>query len=97
MAQDITTLFCSVLLPVPIPKLFTYRVPADFNDSIQILQRAVVPFGPKKILTGIIQAIHQSPPKDYEAKMLLDLLDPIPILFPQQMELIITCAPVAKC
>ncbi len=88
MAQDITTLFCSVLLPVPIPKLFTYRVPADFNDSIQLLQRAVVPFGPKKILTGIIQAIHQSPPKDYEAKMLLDLLDPIPILFPQQMELI---------
>jgi primosomal protein N' (replication factor Y) (superfamily II helicase) len=87
MANEITTLFCNVLLPVPVPKVFTYRVPQELNDHIQVLQRAIVPFGPKKILTGVIQEIHQSPPKDYEAKMLLDLLDPIPILFPQQFEL----------
>jgi primosomal protein N' (replication factor Y) len=88
MAQEAQTLFCNVLLPVPIPRLFTYRVPADFNDRIQLLQRTIVPFGPKKILTGIIQEIHTNPPREYEAKMLLDILDPIPVLFPHQMELI---------
>ncbi len=88
MDTETNTLFCNVLLPVPIPKLFTYRVPADFNNSIQLLQRAIVPFGPKKILTGIIQEIHQNPPKDYEAKSILDLLDPIPIIFSQQLQLI---------
>lgn len=97
MAQEITTLFCNVLLPVPVPKLFTYRVPQEFNDSIQVLQRTIVPFGPKKVLTGVIQEIHQSPPKDYEAKMLLDLLDPIPILFPQQFELIKWVATYYMC
>jgi primosomal protein N' (replication factor Y) len=80
------TLFCNVLLPVPIPKLFTYRVPAEFNDRIQPLQRVILPFGPKKILTGVIIEIHESPPREYEAKMLFDILDPIPLLFPQQVE-----------
>jgi primosomal protein N' (replication factor Y) len=81
------TLFCNILLPVPIPKLFTYRVPQEFNEKIQLLQRAIVPFGPKKILTGLILEIHETPPKEYEAKMLFDILDPIPLLFPQQQQL----------
>jgi primosomal protein N' (replication factor Y) (superfamily II helicase) len=97
MTQEITTLFCNVLLPVPIPKLFTYRVPAEFNDHVQVLQRTIVPFGPKKVLTGVIQEIHQNPPQDYEAKMLLDLLDPIPILFPHQLELITWMANYYMC
>lgn len=87
MTSELRTLFCNVLLPVPIPKLFTYRVPIDFNDHIQELQRVIVPFGPKKILTGIVVNIHENPPRDYEVKMILELLDPIPIIFFQQMEL----------
>lgn len=82
------TLFCNVLLPVPIPKLFTYRIPQEFNEKIQTLQRVIVPFGPKKILTGVIHDVHETPPKEYEAKMLFDILDPIPLLFPQQQQLI---------
>ena len=86
MATELYTRFCNVLLPVPIPKYFTYRVPLELNERIQVLQRAIVPFGPKKILTGIIINVHDNPPRDYEAKMILDLLDSIPILFPQQIE-----------
>ena len=81
----ISTLFCNVLLPVPIPRLFTYRVPSEFNQAIQLYQRVIVPFGAKKILTGIIAEIHENPPRDYEAKSLLDLLDPVPIIFQQQV------------
>jgi len=62
------TLFAELLLPVPIPKLFTYRIPEALNDKIQIGQRAIVQFGERKVLTGIITELHQRPPKEYEAK-----------------------------
>lgn len=69
------TLFAELLLPVPIPKLFTYRVPQDYNDYIKIGQRAIVPFGERKVVTGVITHLHSNPPKDYEAKYILELLD----------------------
>jgi primosomal protein N' (replication factor Y) len=60
---------------VPIPKLFTYRVPAAWNELVKVGQRAIVPFGQRKILTGVIAKLHQQPPLDYEAKYLLEILD----------------------
>jgi primosomal protein N' (replication factor Y) len=97
MPSELSTHFCNVLLPVPIAKLFTYRVPLEFSGRVQPLQRVIVPFGPKKILTGVVLEIHERPPRDYEAKMLLELLDPIPILFPQQLELISWVAQYYMC
>ncbi len=73
--ESTNTLFAELLLPVPIPKLFTYRVPKDFNDYIKIGQRAIVPFGERKVLTGVVTQLHSNPPKDYEAKYILELLD----------------------
>lgn len=36
-----STLFVEMLLPVPIPKLFTYRVPYVLNEKVLIGQRAI--------------------------------------------------------
>lgn len=82
-----STYFAELLLPVPVPKLFTYRVPFDLNNKIQTGIRAIVPFGPKKILTGIIIAVHESPPKEYEAKYILELLDEEPVVNDFQLKL----------
>lgn len=81
------TLFAELVIPVPIAKLFTYRVPAAFNSKIKIGQRVIVQFGAKKIQTGIVVNIHNSPPKDYEAKYILELLDDNEIIFSQQLQL----------
>ncbi|MBY0434176.1 MAG: primosomal protein N', partial [Cyclobacteriaceae bacterium] len=81
------TFFAELILPVPIPKLFTYRVPALWNNSIKTGQRAIVPFGQRKILTGIIARIHQQPPVEYEAKYLLEILDESEIITPLQFQL----------
>lgn len=75
-----TTYFAELLLPVPIPKLFTYRIPFELNDKILIGQRVIVQFGDRRILTGIITVIHQSPPTEYEAKYILEILDEEPIV-----------------
>lgn len=81
------TFFAELLLPVPIPKLFTYRIPFDQNDKLRPGLRAIVQFGDRKILTGIIINIHQAPPKDYEAKYILELLDDEPIVNAHQLKL----------
>ncbi len=50
-------------------------------------RRAIVPFGPKKILTGVIANIHDRPPVGYEAKYILELLDETEIINQQQFTL----------
>lgn len=81
------TLFAELLLPVPIPKLFTYRIPFNLNNTIQVGERAIVQFGDRKILTGIVVNIHEQPPVDYEAKYILELLDHFPVVSEQQLKL----------
>ncbi len=80
------TLFAEILLPVPIPRLFTYRVPAKLNDHIKTGQRAIVQFGDRKILTGLVINIHHDPPRDYEAKYILEILDEFPVVTEVQMK-----------
>ncbi|HLT74325.1 MAG TPA: primosomal protein N' [Ohtaekwangia sp.] len=81
-----STLFVDLLLPVPIPRLFTYRVPRELNDAVLTGLRAIVQFGDRKILTGVIINIHNTPPSDYEAKYILELLDVYPVTTPQQLQ-----------
>lgn len=75
------------MLPVPVPKLFTYRVPLEMNPFVEKGKRAIVPFGDRKIVTGVIVNVHETPPKDYEAKYILELLDEYPCVLESQMNL----------
>ncbi len=77
IGDEISTLFADIILPVAIPRLFTYRVPRMLDDQVEIGGRVIVQFGKRKILTGIIAKIHNDPPTDYEAKYILEPLDSI--------------------
>jgi len=81
------TLFAELVIPVPVGKFFTYRVPAALNSKIKVGQRAIVQFGAKKIQTGIVLKIHNVPPREYEAKYILELLDDNEIVYAQQLQL----------
>lgn len=81
------TLFAEVLLPVPIPRLFTYRIPFDLNESIRPGQRVIVQFGDRKIVTALVFNVHENPPKDFEAKSILELLDDFPTVNNIQLQL----------
>ncbi|MDP2236035.1 MAG: primosomal protein N' [Bacteroidales bacterium] len=69
------TLFADVMIPVPVPGLFTYRVPYELNNKICEGLRVIVQFGKKKIYAGLVVKIHQKVPLDYTPKYILDLLD----------------------
>jgi primosomal protein N' (replication factor Y) len=81
------TLFVNVILPIPIHKEFTYRVPFELNNEIVIGGRVIVPFGKSKLITGIITTISEIAPSDYTAKYLEYVLDAKPIITPQQYAL----------
>ncbi|MEG2336291.1 MAG: primosomal protein N' [Bacteroidales bacterium] len=78
-------LFIDVLLPLPLPGYFTYRVPQEFNAHLQIGQRVAVPFGKHKIYGALVCAIHEQAPKEYVAKYFMDVLDEQPIVNEMQL------------
>ena len=74
------TLFAEVILPLAISKNYTYRVPFELNDEIAIGKRVVVQFGKSKLYTAIVANITEEAPEKYEAKYLVDILDPHPLV-----------------
>lgn len=80
------TYFVEVILPLNLKGSFTYRVPFDFNDKVEVGKRVIVQFGKSKIYTAIIISISEKSPSDYEAKYLLDIIDDKPILNQKQLD-----------
>ncbi|MCD4679474.1 MAG: DEAD/DEAH box helicase family protein, partial [Bacteroidales bacterium] len=81
-----TTLFVDVLLPLPVPGVFTYRVPRDMNQDVSIGKRVVVQFGRSKIYTALIHKIHQTPPQEHIPKYILSVLDNYPVVNAKQFD-----------
>ncbi|MCS6821211.1 MAG: primosomal protein N' [Microscillaceae bacterium] len=79
--------FTDVILPVPIPQMFTYAIPTEMQGVLKIGARVIVPFGNKKILTGIVAKFHNNPPQNYTAKYILELLDEYPLVTEGQIRL----------
>jgi len=86
-ATDRITLFCDVILPLPLPKLYTYRVPYEMNDDVVIGGRVIVQFGAKKTLSCIVAAVHETPPALYQAKYVLEFIDDAPVVTQPQLKL----------
>lgn len=78
--------FVDVILPLPLAKMFTYSLPKEMEDKIEIGCRIIVPFGRKKFYTAIVYNIHYVAPQDYETKEIATVLDHEPIILPKQFK-----------
>ena len=78
--------FVDVILPLPLPECFTYRLPSEMKEGVQAGCRVVVPFGRKKFYTGIVNNVHYLRPTAYEVKDVVTVLDAHPILLPVQFK-----------
>jgi primosomal protein N' (replication factor Y) len=77
--------FCDVALPVPLEAVFTYRI----NGTQPVVGgRVLVPFRAQR-LTGIVTALHDSPPdvEGISLKRVLHVLDSAPLLDPTLIKL----------
>lgn len=83
--QGSNTLYADIALPVKVPMLYTYRVPEEIREAVSLGVRVIVQFGKKRVVTGIIEKLHHTPPEVYVAKPILELLDTEPIVTEPQM------------
>jgi primosomal protein N' (replication factor Y) (superfamily II helicase) len=72
--------FVEVILPLSLPKTFTYSVSEAEYNYIKIGMRLAVPFGKTKIYTALVLNLHQNAPNLYDAKEIHQILDEIPIV-----------------
>ena len=86
-SEEQITYFADVILPLPVPRLFTYRIPFEHNENIAVGSRVIVEFGKNKVLTAIVSKLHQNPPTEYQAKYILELMDSNPIVTEEQLKL----------
>ena len=77
--------FADVILPLALPKNYTYAVPPEMVESLKVGSRVAVQLGKQKKYAGIVKAIHEQAPADYKTKPLLDMLDKDPVVYPTQL------------
>ena len=73
-------MFVDVILPLPLPGLFTYSVPAELREKIGIGYRVVVQFGNRKIYTALVRQMHNKAESSRSFKEILSLLDDQPLV-----------------
>ncbi|QYJ68064.1 replication restart helicase PriA [Flavobacterium litorale] len=78
--------FVEVILPLALPKPFTYAITQTEFNYIQPGMRIAVPFGRSKIYTALATGLHQNPPELYEAKEIHQILDEKPIVTEIQLK-----------
>lgn len=73
------TTFAEVVLPLAVPKPYTYAVPEEFVEKIAVGMRVEVEFGGRKRYAGLVARLHgEVPPHKY--KSVISVLDSAPIL-----------------
>ncbi|MCW4468932.1 primosomal protein N' [Flavobacterium sp. MFBS3-15] len=77
--------FIEAILPLAVPKPFTYAVTEAEYGFLKPGMRVAVPFGRNKIYTGLVVALHQNPPQLYEAKDIHQILDEEPLVTVTQL------------
>ena len=80
------THFADVLLPLPLPALFTYRVPYELDDAVAFGKRVIVPFGRSKLYSALVVRVHENAPQ-VTAKYILDVVDDRPVISERQFQL----------
>ncbi|MBE7516728.1 MAG: primosomal protein N' [Chloracidobacterium sp.] len=83
--------YIEAALPVPLRRVFTYRVPEGISDEIALGTRVQVPFG-RRELTGYVVAIHDELPQEFsieDARIrdVIAALDTQPLITPEILRL----------
>jgi len=84
-STPIITDWVEVILPLAIPKTYTYSVPKKLAGKIQIGCRAEVVFGKNKKYAGIIKSISNEKPP-YETKDIISVIDDEPVIYAKQLQ-----------
>ncbi|MDB5228683.1 MAG: primosomal protein [Bacteroidota bacterium] len=74
------------MLPLALPKLYTYAVPKHLENNIVVGGRVEVQFGKQKLYTALVHSVSSIPPVDYIPKEILSVIDEKPIVTEIQLQ-----------
>ncbi len=78
-------MFAEVVIPLALPKNYTWHIPESMINQIIVGCRVEVNLGKNKKYAGVVKRIHPDQPS-FDAKDLLNLLDPEPVVQPYQLQ-----------
>ncbi len=83
--------YVEAVLPVPLRRSFTYRIPEEMRGSIELGARLKVPFG-KRSMTGYAVELHADLPADIEfdesrIRNIIEVSDDEPLITPEILKL----------
>lgn len=81
------TMFAEVIIPLSLPKNYTWSVPFEMQASIKPGIRVEVILGKHKKYAGIVKRIFSLAPIGFSPKPLLNILDEEPLVNPEQLAL----------
>lgn len=97
MGNHTQALYADVIIPLPLPQLYTYQVPEEQRARLQAGCRVVVSFGKQKTLTAIVHHLHHKAPEHYTPKPILEVLDDTPTVNELQLSLFSWMADYYMC
>ena len=78
-------MFAEVIIPLALPKNYTWQIPDQMIDLIDIGCRVEVNLGKNKKYAGVVRRIHNDKPS-FEPKDIINILDPEPVVQRYQLE-----------
>jgi primosomal protein N' (replication factor Y) len=79
--------FADIILPLAYKGTFTYSIPDVLDGSIQCGSRVLVQLGNRKLYSGIVNCLHNTPPQARNIRPLLTVLNPEPVVNEIQLRL----------
>jgi primosomal protein N' (replication factor Y) len=80
-------MFAEVIIPLALPKNYTWSVPEEFRSLLKPGIRVEVVLGKNKKYAGIVRQLHEKQSVAYETKDILNILDTEPVVFAEQLKL----------
>jgi primosomal protein N' (replication factor Y) len=80
-------LFSEVIIPLALPRTYTYAIPPELQDLVQPGVRVEVVFGRQKKYAGIVRSVFPDKPPEFDPKPILNVLDSDPVVYAEQLAL----------
>lgn len=84
--QTNSSVYADIIIPLALPRTYTWRIPDHFQSVIQIGVRVEVELK-KKRYAGIVRSIHSNKPDSFDPKDILNVLDTGPVIYSSQLQL----------
>lgn len=82
-----TRTYATVILPMAVPKTYTYYVPEELVPLVRFGVRVEIQFGKSKLYAALVVGVGNEAPEAYQPKPILGVIDEKPIAHPLQIKL----------